>query len=310
MTATLPAAFDLSGRTAVVTGAGSPTGIGMACARLLRACGASVVVCATTDRVHDRVAELRDGGHLTPGDPGASGATGVAGVVADLTTQEGAAAVVAAALALGGSLDVLVNNAGMVSVAGGGDYLEGDLLGTPPERWSASLARNLDTAYLMTRAALPHLRASGAGRVVMVTSVTGPVMAMRSDVAYAAAKAGLAGLTRALAVDEGAHGVTVNAVAPGWIATGSQTASEAGGTEHPAGSLGDRRGGRGIRALPRLTRIRVRHRPGSRRRRREQHQRGAFTPDVNGPGQLILGPVRTSLGEASARSGDRHAASA
>ena len=170
MTATLPAAFDLSGRTAVVTGAG---------------------------------------------------------VVADLTTHEGADAVVAAALALGGSLDVLVNNAGMVSVAGGGDYLEGDLLGTPPERWSASLARNLDTAYLMTRAALPHLRASGAGRVVMVTSVTGPVMAMRSDVAYAAAKAGLAGLTRALAVDEGAHGVTVNAVAPGWIATGSQTASEA-----------------------------------------------------------------------------------
>lgn len=227
MTATLPAAFDLSGRTAVVTGAGSPTGIGMACARLLRACGASVVVCATTDRVHDRVAELRDGGHLTPGDPGASGAAGVAGVVADLTTHEGADAVVAAALALGGSLDVLVNNAGMVSVAGGGDYLEGDLLGTPPERWSASLARNLDTAYLMTRAALPHLRASGAGRVVMVTSVTGPVMAMRSDVAYAAAKAGLAGLTRALAVDEGAHGVTVNAVAPGWIATGSQTASEA-----------------------------------------------------------------------------------
>lgn len=310
MTATLPAAFDLSGRTAVVTGAGSPTGIGMACARLLRACGASVVVCATTDRVHDRVAELRDGGHLTPGDPGASGAAGVAGVVADLTTHEGADAVVAAALALGGSLDVLVNNAGMVSVAGGGDYLEGDLLGTPPERWSASLARNLDTAYLMTRAALPHLRASGAGRVVMVTSVTGPVMAMRSDVAYAAAKAGLAGLTRALAVDEGAHGVTVNAVAPGWIATGSQTASEARETEHPAGSLGDRRGGRGIRALPRLTRIRVRHRPGSRRRRREQHQRGAFTPDVNGPGQLILGPVRTSLGEASARSGDRHAASA
>ena len=183
MTATLPAAFDLGGRTAVVTGAGSPTGIGMACARLLRACGASVVVCATTDRVHDRVAELRDGGHLTPGDPGASGATGVAGVVADLTTQEGAAAVVAAALALGGSLDVL--------------------------------------------AALPHLRASGSGRVVMVTSVTGPVMAMRSDVAYAAAKAGLAGLTRALAIDEGVHGVTVNAVAPGWIATGSQTASEA-----------------------------------------------------------------------------------
>ena len=187
----------------------------MACARLLAACGASVVVGATSDRVHDRVAELTDAGHVA------------AGVVADLTTDEGAAGVVAAALDLGGSLDVLVNNAGMVSVAGGGDYLEGDLLGTPPERWEASIARNLGTAYLMTRAALPHLRASGRGRVVMVSSVSGPVMAMRGDVAYAAAKAGLVGLTRALAVDEAGHGVTANAVAPGWIETGSQTPSEA-----------------------------------------------------------------------------------
>ncbi|HET6968708.1 MAG TPA: SDR family NAD(P)-dependent oxidoreductase [Ornithinibacter sp.] len=215
MSPSLPAAFDLSGRTAVVTGAGSPTGIGMACARLLAACGASVVVGATTDRVVDRVAELTGAGHLA------------AGVAADLTTEAGAAAVVAAALELGGGLDVLVNNAGMVSVAGGGDYLEGDLLGTPPERWEASLARNLDTAYLVTRAALPHLRASGGGRVVMVSSVSGPVMAMRADVAYAAAKAGLVGLARALAVDEAPHGVTVNSVAPGWIETGSQTGSEA-----------------------------------------------------------------------------------
>ncbi|HWS57630.1 MAG TPA: SDR family NAD(P)-dependent oxidoreductase [Actinotalea sp.] len=187
----------------------------MAAARLLAECGARVVVCATTARVQERVAELRDAGHV------ASGVTG------DLTTEAGAARVVEAALALGGGLDVLVNNAGMVSVAGGGDYLEGDLLGTPPPRWGASIARNLDTAYLVTRAAMPHLRASGAGRVVMVSSVSGPVMAMRADVAYAAAKAGLVGLTRALAVDEGAHAVTVNAVAPGWIATGSQTASEA-----------------------------------------------------------------------------------
>ena len=187
----------------------------MACARLLAACGARVVVAATTDRVHERVAELADAGHAA------------AGVVADLTTPEGAHAVVAAALELGGGLDVLVNNAGMVSTAAGGDYLEGDLLGTPPDRWAASLARNLDTAYLTTRAALPHLRASGHGRVVMVTSVTGAAMAMRGEVAYAAAKAGLVGLTRALAVDEAQHGLTVNAVAPGWIATGSQTEAEA-----------------------------------------------------------------------------------
>jgi len=211
----LPGAFDLTGRTAVVTGAGSPTGIGMASARLLARCGAAVVVAATTDRVHERVAELRAAGHPA------------SGVVADLTTTGGADAVVGAALELGGGLDVLVNNAGMVSVAGGGDYLEGDLLGTPPDRWAASLSRNLDTAYLTTRAALPHLRSSGHGRVVMVASVTGAAMAMRGEVAYAAAKAGLVGLTRALAVDEAAHGITVNAVAPGWIETGSQTPAEA-----------------------------------------------------------------------------------
>jgi 3-oxoacyl-[acyl-carrier protein] reductase len=148
-----------------------------------------------------------------------------AGVVADLTSPGGAEAVIGAALGHGGGVDVLVANAGMVTVADG-DHLAGDLLATPPERWTASLARNLDTAYHSVRAALPHLRASGAGRVVVVTSVTGPVMAMRADVAYAAGKAGLVGLVRALAVDEAAHGITVNAVAPGWIATGSQTVAE------------------------------------------------------------------------------------
>jgi 3-oxoacyl-[acyl-carrier protein] reductase len=224
---TLPPALDLTGRTALVTGAGSPSGIGMACARLLAACGAAVVVAATTDRARERATELTDARHLA------------AGVVADLTTEDGADAVVAAALELGGGLDVLVNNAGMVSTASGGDYLEGDLLGTPPQRWSASMARNLDTAYLTTRAALPHLRASGHGRVVMVTSVTGAAMAMRGEVAYAAAKAGMVGLVRALAVDEGRHGLTVNAVAPGWVATASQTAAEAlEGRHTPVGRSG------------------------------------------------------------------------
>ena len=68
--------------------------------------------------------------------------------------------------------------------------------------------------------------AAGWGRVVMVASVTGPVMAMRGEIAYAAAKAGMVGLARAIAVDTAAAGVTVNAVAPGWIATASQTADE------------------------------------------------------------------------------------
>jgi 3-oxoacyl-[acyl-carrier protein] reductase len=119
------------------------------------------------------------------------------------------------------------------------DYLEGDLLTTTPQRWSESLGRNLDTAYLVTRAALPHLRASGQGRVVTVASVTGAAMAMRGEVAYAAAKAALVGLTRALAVDEAQHGITANAVAPGWISTGSQTQHEAAeGVVTPVGRSG------------------------------------------------------------------------
>ncbi len=92
--------------------------------------------------------------------------------------------------------------------------------------WQASLTRNLTTAFLVARAALPVMTSRGWGRVIMVASVTGPVMAMREEAAYAAAKAGLAGLTRAAAIEAAGHQVTVNAVAPGWIATGSQTQQE------------------------------------------------------------------------------------
>jgi len=222
----LPPSLDLTGRCVLVTGAGSPTGIGFAAARHLGALGAGVVLAATTDRVVQRARELQ-----------ASGIDAL-GLVGDLTVPEVAADLVEATAEWGGRLDVVVNNAGMVSTSRP-DYLEGDLLATTPERWSESLQRNLDTAYLVTRAALPHLRASGAGRVVMVSSVTGAVMGMRGEVAYAAAKAGLVGLTRALAVDEAVHGVTVNAVAPGWVATGSQTDSEAReGTTTPVGRSG------------------------------------------------------------------------
>jgi 3-oxoacyl-[acyl-carrier protein] reductase len=105
--------------------------------------------------------------------------------------------------------------------------------------WQAALARNLTTAFLVTKAALPAMTSRSWGRIIMVASVTGPVMAIRADVGYAAAKAGMVGLARAAAVDSAAHGITVNAVAPGWIATGSQTPQEHGeGLATPAGRSG------------------------------------------------------------------------
>lgn len=209
----IPAAFDLSGRVAIVTGAGSEAGIGFAAARLLGQLGATVVLGGTTERVHTRVQELSDAG------------ISAAAVLGDLTDPEAAQALVAGAVDRFGRLDAVVNNAGMVSQTDP-SYEEGTVLSMSLDTWHASLRRNLDTAFLVSRAALPHLTRQGWGRVVMVASVTGPVMAMRGDAAYAAAKAGMVGLARGLALDTAASGITVNAVAPGWIATPSQTADE------------------------------------------------------------------------------------
>jgi 3-oxoacyl-[acyl-carrier protein] reductase len=217
----LPDAFSLAGRVALVTGAGSPDGIGHATARLLGRLGAMVAVAATTDRVHERAAEL------------AAAGTKAVGVVADLTDEDEVARTVAEVSAALGVPTVLVNNAGMTSLSspaldvdepGGAESGSAGTLGL--EQWRRSLARNLDTAFLCTRAVLPGMREAGWGRVVMVASVTGPVMAMRGEAGYAAAKSGMVGLARSVAVDFAADGVTANAVAPGWIATSSQTADE------------------------------------------------------------------------------------
>lgn len=217
-----PEAFSLTGRVALVTGAGSPDGIGFATARLLGELGASVAVTATTGRACERAADLE-----------AVGVRSV-GVVADLTIPaevRRTAEEVAAAL---GTPTVLVNNAGMTSLSDpalsvdtpGGAESE-TVAELSLDQWHRSLARNLDTAFLCTKALLPGMCEAGWGRVVMVASVTGPVMAMKGEGAYAAAKAGMVGLARSVAVDFAGDGVTANAVAPGWIATGSQTADEA-----------------------------------------------------------------------------------
>lgn len=201
-----------STRAAVVTGAGSDAGIGFAAARRLAADGTRIVVTATTDRVLARADELRAGG------------AEAIGVVADLTRAEGAERVIGAAVEAFGRVDVLVNNAGMTSVSDPDDPAAIDELTLA--RWHASLERNLTTAFLMTQAAIAHMRAAGYGRIVNVSSVSGPVQAFAGDVAYHAAKAGMLGLTRSVALDAATAGITVNAVAPGWIATASSSERE------------------------------------------------------------------------------------
>jgi len=209
----VPAEFDLSGRVAVITGAGSPGGIGFATASLLAELGAAVMITATTSRIEDRVSELRGAGF------------DAAGLAGDLTDAGTASGLVSAAVDRWGRLDILVNNAGMVSAAVP-VFESGSVDSMDLATWQAALARNLTTAFLVTKAAMPAMTSRGWGRIIMVASLTGPVMAIRGDVGYASAKAGMIGLTRAVAVDAARHGITVNAVAPGWVATGSQTPEE------------------------------------------------------------------------------------
>ncbi len=209
-------------RVAVVSGAGSPDGIGFAAAARLVRAGYRVVVGATSERILDRAAELEDA---------AAGARSEADripwaipVIADLTEESGAERLIDAAVESYGRLDVLVNNAGMTSVSDPQEPAAASALDRAG--WEHAITRNLTTAYLVTRCALPRLTAAEHGRIITVSSVSGPLLAYRGDVGYHAAKAGLVGLTRSLAVDLAATGTTANAVAPGWIRTGSATEHE------------------------------------------------------------------------------------
>jgi 3-oxoacyl-[acyl-carrier protein] reductase len=213
-------AVALAGRVALVTGAGSRDGIGFAAARTLAARGARVAIAATTDRIHDRATEL-----------------GVLGVVADLTDDGAADRLAAEVHERLGPIDVLVNNAGMAQTGSPAQTRAFTELTTA--EWERGIDINLHTTFRMSRLVAPGMAARGHGRIVNVSSVTGPYVALPFEAAYGAAKAGVDGLTRALALELAPRGVTVNSVAPGWIATGSSTEEElAAGQDTPVGRPG------------------------------------------------------------------------
>jgi 3-oxoacyl-[acyl-carrier protein] reductase len=210
--------LSLEGRVALVTGAGSRDGIGFATACVLHERGARLIVAATSERIRERAAELGDATRT---------------VIADLTD----AAATERALADLGPVDVLVNNAGMVQV--GEALADADFLELSESAWLKDIDRNLHTAFRVSRALAPAMAALGWGRIVNVSSVTGPVATTRGAAGYSAAKAGLDGLTRALALELGPRGVTVNSVAPGWIDTASATQAERrAGAHTPVGRPG------------------------------------------------------------------------
>ena len=202
-----PSPDRLDGRVALVTGAGSPDGIGYATAKRLALLGANVAIVSTTRRIHDRAGEL-----------------GVTGFVADLTVEAEVGALADAITEQLGTVDILVNNAGLASKASP-EVLRPVAQLTYAE-WRAEIDRNLTTAFLVSRAFVTGMAEHGWGRVVNLAATAGPVKALPAEAGYAAAKAGVVGLTRALAMELVADGITVNAVAPGIIHTGASTLVE------------------------------------------------------------------------------------
>jgi 3-oxoacyl-[acyl-carrier protein] reductase len=201
--------FSLEGKVALVTGAGSPGGIGFACASTLTSLGATVGVAATSDRIHDRATEL---GH------------GSKGFVGDLTDPDQVRRLVSEVQQSLGPIDLLVNNAGMTSVTEEEDWLS--ITTMTAEQWRHGIMRNLDTAFLVTQAVMPGMMDRGFGRIVNVTSTSGTTCAMPNEASYVAGKGGMRGLTLAAAVETATSGVTCNAVAPGWIRTPSSLEQE------------------------------------------------------------------------------------
>jgi NAD(P)-dependent dehydrogenase (short-subunit alcohol dehydrogenase family) len=195
MTTRLPAAFDLTGRVAVVTGASS--GLGEGFARTLSAAGATVVAAA---RRADRLASLAaDVPRLVP-------------VECDVTEAEDRARLVAAASEINGGIDVLVNNAGRAGPP--------DALTEPAEEFDAILGVNLTAGFHLSVAVVAGLPEGRGASIVNISSVVGLVStAPIGGAGYAASKAAVIGTTRELAGQWGRRGVRVNAIVPGWFDT-------------------------------------------------------------------------------------------
>ncbi|HET7506871.1 MAG TPA: SDR family NAD(P)-dependent oxidoreductase [Solirubrobacterales bacterium] len=192
-----PAGPQLAGRRVLVTGAAR--GIGTAVAAAMAAAGAGVAICDRDDSVEEVAAAIEGGAVGRRCDVG--------------STPEVDACVEWAAAELGG-LDVVVNNAGIL-----GAWKLGE---TSDEQWQRVLDVNLTGVFRVTRAAMPRLLESGRGRVISMASIT-PIRGEARTTAYAASKGGVIGMTKALSREVAHRGVTVNAIAPGYMLT-DQTA--------------------------------------------------------------------------------------
>ena len=202
--------FNLDGRTALVTGAN--TGLGQGIAVALAQAGADIVAVGRSPAT-DTLARVQALGRR------------VLDVRADLSTTGPVREVVDAAIGLNGRLDIVVNNAGIIRRADSLDVEEAD--------WDAVIATNLKSPFFLAQAAARHMAAHGGGKIINIASLLSFQGGIRVP-AYAASKSAIAGLTRALANEWAAQGINVNAIAPGYFDTNNTAALRADPVREPA----------------------------------------------------------------------------
>ena len=188
--------MDLSNRVAIVTGSGR--GIGRAIALKLAEVGATVVVNDVDEAAEAAAQEIKDMGRQS------------LAVLADVSSSADVSRLVEETVSAYGKIDILVNNAGITR-----DQL---LLRMSDEDWDKVLSVNLRSVFLCTRAVLRHMLKQRWGRIISIASIVG-IMGNKGQANYAAAKAGIIGFTRTVAKEVASHGITANAIAPGFIDT-------------------------------------------------------------------------------------------
>lgn len=200
-------------RNCLITGAGSKTGIGFATAKIMGALGARLLLVSTSERIYERAAELTAEG------------MDATGYIADLMDRRQVGSLIDTIINEHKRIDILINNAGMTQV--GEEEIFSDFAQMSDEDWDVSIGRNLTTCYNVTHGLIGNMIANNYGRIVNVSSVTGPVVSNPGEAAYSAAKAAIIGMSRSIAIEVAKHNIMINNVLPGWIATGSQTEQEA-----------------------------------------------------------------------------------